>query len=196
MRSLYFIIVLFLTGCSTAQPPIAEYRIAPKADIGVHQTFCKKHSIKLAPLFVNSSLLSNHMRYRVGEYKEYNYTQSAWREAPSKEIANQLVNILNESALFDGVYAQSSSRNGDLLLEISVNDFIQVFNEEENRSHVKLDISLNLIENKSGELISFKSFSRMEETKSLDAKGGVEALNKLLGETYEDIVMWLSGSCK
>ncbi|WP_304546080.1 ABC-type transport auxiliary lipoprotein family protein [Sulfurimonas microaerophilic] len=195
MKIVLLAIAVFLfSGCSVTYPSVTDYRIDPQVELPVKQNRCKKHSIKVSPIFSNVSLSSTAMRYSVGRYKEYSFTQSAWSDSPSRMIANKLVNVLDDSALFDGVYGYKSSKSGDLVLEMSINEFIQSFNEAGDRSDAKIDISFNLIEKKSGKLIASKNFFKVMKTKTADAEGGVEALNILLGEVLEDTVVWLSGS--
>ncbi|QOP41741.1 ABC-type transport auxiliary lipoprotein family protein [Sulfurimonas marina] len=188
------ITVFLLSGCSVTYPSMTDYRIDPEVELPVDQNRCKKHSIKISPVFSNVSLSSTTMRYSVGRYKEYSYTQSAWADTPNRVIANKLVNVLDEAGLFDGVYGYKSSKKGDLVLEMSINEFIQSFNAAEDSSEAKIDISFNLVERKSGKLIASKSFYKVMKTKTADAEGGVEALNILLGKVLEDTVVWLSGS--
>lgn len=195
MKIVFLAIAVFLfSGCSVTHPVITDYRIDPNVNFSVTPSGCKKRSIKVSPVFSNVSLSSTTMRYSVRRYKEYSYTESAWADTPNRVIANKLVNVLDNSGLFDGVYGYKSSKHGDLVLEMSINEFIQSFSEAEDSSDAKIDISFNLIERKSGKLISSKRFTKEIKTKTLDAQGGVEALNILLGEVLEDTVVWLSGS--
>ncbi|MFT7860365.1 MAG: ABC-type transport auxiliary lipoprotein family protein [Sulfurimonas sp.] len=195
MKIVFLALAIFLlSGCSITHPAMTDYRIDPNVKPPVTTGGCKKHSIKVSPVFANSSLNSTAMRYSVGRYKEYTFTESAWADTPSRLITNKLVNVLNGSGMFEGVYGYKSSNSGDLILEMRINEFIQSFNESENSSDAKIDISFNLIERKSGKLLASKNFVKVMQTKTADAKGGVEALNILLGEVLEDTVLWLSGS--
>lgn len=191
MKIVLTLFIFLLTGCSVTHPSITDYRIDPNVKIQQSKNVSQKRSIKVAPLFFNVSLSTNSMHYRVGQYKEYTFTQSAWVDNPSRAIANKLVNVLEKSGMFDGVYNYKSSKSAELVLEVSVNEFIQSFNEAENSSNVTLDISYNLIEKKTSKLIGSKNFTKTMQTKTVDAEGGVEALNILLSKTLEDTVVWL-----
>lgn len=192
MKIILTILVFLLSGCSTTYPSITDYRIDPNVKIDKQSSVSKKHSIKVSPIFSNTSLTSNTMRYRIGKYKEYSFSQSAWVDNPNRVIANKLVNVLDASGLFNGVYSYKSSKSAELVLEVSINEFIQSFNETEDSSTVTLDISYNLIERKSAKLIGAKNFTKTMKTDTVDAQGGVEALNILLAETLEETINWLS----
>ena len=192
MKIIWIVLVFLLSGCSVTQPTITDYRIDPSVDIKQTQENLKQRSIKIVPLFSNVSLATNTMHYRVGQYKEYSFTQSAWADTPTRAITNKIVNVLEKSGLFDGVYSYKSSKSTELVLEVSINEFIQSFDEAENNSFVTLDISYNLIEKKTTKLLGTKNFTKTMQTKTVDAQGGVEALNTLLAETLEETVVWLS----
>ena len=194
MRKVFVLFIILLSGCSVSAPLITDYRINPNVNIKRTPEISQKQSIKILPIFSNSSLSTNAMHYRVGKYKEYTFTQSAWRESPSKAITNKLVNILEKSELFQGVYGYKSSKNPELILEVSINEFIQSFNEAENQSFVTVDISFNLIEQKRSKFIASKNFTKTMQTKTLDAQGGVEALNELLSQVLEETIVWLEKS--
>lgn len=192
----YGFVLLLVSGCSVTTPSVTEYRLDPQLNIQVKETRCSQKSIEITPLFVNNSLNNTTMRYKVGEYKEYLYTQSAWADAPSKMIANKLANVLQNSSLFKGVFSYRSPHKGDLVLELSVNEFMQSFDEKQEHSEVKLDISMNLFDKKTTELIATKSFVKVMQTETLDAQGGVDALNSVLGDTLNESVMWLEKRCQ
>lgn len=192
----YTAFLLFVSGCSVTTPSVTEYRIDPKVEITGKQGSCAKRSIEITPLFVNNSLNNTTMRYGIGAYQEYAFTQSAWADAPSKMIANKLANVLENSGLFHGVYSYKSAHQGDLVLELSVNTFIQSFDEKQEHSQAKLDISMNLFDKKSAQLIAAKKFTKVIQTKTLDASGGVGALNLALGETLLESVDWLAKRCQ
>ncbi|WP_428738014.1 ABC-type transport auxiliary lipoprotein family protein [Sulfurimonas sp.] len=193
MKIILTLIIFLLSGCSVTTPSTTDYRIDPKVTID-DKTTSTKQSIKIAPLFTNVSLSTNSMRYRVGDYKEYTFTQSAWVDNPNRSIANHLVHALQNSGLFEGVYSYKSSKSADLLLEVSIDEFIQSFNEAEDSSSVTLSISYNLIEKKTSKLLGAKNFTKTMQTKTVDAQGGVEALNTLLSQTLEETTIWLGKS--
>lgn len=192
MKIILAILVFILSGCSTTYPTVTEYRIDPSVKIEKHSGISKKYSIKVSPVFLNASLTSNTMRYRIGKYKEYSFSESVWVDYPNRVIANKLVAVLDASGLFNGVYSYKSSKSAELVLEVSLNEFIQSFNEAEDSSTVTLDISYNLIEKKNAKLIGSKNFRKTMKTERVDAQGGVEALNILLAQTLQETIDWLS----
>lgn len=178
-------------GCSITTPSVTDYRIDPALTITNNSESAQMRSIKVVPIFVNSSLANTKMRYRVGEYKEYTFTKAAWSQNPNRAITNRLVSALESSGLFHGVYGYKSSKKGDLILEFTLNEFIQSFNESQDSSSVSLSISYNLIERNTEKLIATKKIVKSMKSSSLDAQGGVKALNSILAQTLEETISWL-----
>ena len=191
MRTLLLILAILLSGCSVTTPSMTHYRIDPNMQIKPSQVPMQKYSVKVIPIFSNSSLSNNAMHYRVGEYKEYTYTQASWVESPNRAVANRLTQALADSKLFNGVYSYKSINKGDLVLEVDLGEFIQSFDEQNKTSSVKAAMHLHLIERDSGKLIASKNFVKTLQSKTLDAKGGVAGLNMVLGEMMEETVAWL-----
>jgi ABC-type uncharacterized transport system auxiliary subunit len=88
-----------------------------------------------------------------------------------------------------------SKAQSDLLLELRVDDCMQYFNKEVTLSYVKVAIGARLIDKASGKVIASKEFYTKQNTQTLDAKGGVAALNKTLETLLPQITTFVAGAC-
>jgi ABC-type uncharacterized transport system auxiliary subunit len=189
--------LLFLTACSTTYPAITEYRI--DMEMKKYQDIegsCKKDSLIVAQVFVKSSLMSKKMKYVVGKYKEYAYNQSEWAENPNRAISDAIVSVLQNADLFKTVESYKSFSRSDYTLESRVEEFSQYFSDDEKESFVKVSITFSLIDNKTAKVIATRQIIKEKKTQTPDAKGGVIALNEALGETLDEMIAWIAGSCR
>ena len=189
--------LLFLTACSTTYPAITEYRI--DMEMKKYQDIegsCKKDSLTVAQVFVKSSLMSKKMKYVVGKYKEYAYNQSEWAENPNRAISDAIVSVLQNADLFKTVESYKSFSRSDYTLESRVEEFSQYFSDDEKESFVKVSITFSLIDNKTAKVIATRQIIKEKKTQTPDAKGGVIALNEALGETLDEMIAWIAGSCR
>jgi len=191
-----FLLALFVTGCATKYPAVTEYRIKADPKQSTHlQNSCEKKSLTVAQVFVPSSLMSKRMKYVVGSYKEYAYNQSEWAENPNRAITQEIVKVLQNAKIFKTLENYKSFSRSEYTLESRVDDFSQYFSVDEKSLYVLVDMTFSLIENKTAKVVAIKHIIKKEEAKEPNANSGVEALNKALSETLEEMSAWLAGSC-
>jgi len=195
-------LVLFLTpflflACTTTTPTISQYRIDTNATSGsLSQTACKEKSLKIAQAFSSDSLMTHKMRYAQGKYKQYVFSQAEWAETPNRAITDEILRYIREKNLFKNVQiSKSRSRNG-FLLETSIEEFMQYFSEDETESYVKVKINLTFIDIKTSKVLSTKTIFSRVKVESVDALGGVKALNKALKSSLLTTDKWLGELCQ
>ncbi len=198
MRLIFIALSAFLfIGCSTTTPAVSEYRInvLPSQD-SFTQTGCKERSLKVAQAFSSGSLMSQDMNYGQGAHRQYKFTESEWAESPNRAISAEVLEYVKSTYLFKNVQvSKSRSRNG-LLLETNIEEFMQYFSEDEKSSFVKAKINFTLIDAKESKVLASKTFSSEVGVKTLNADGGVIALNKALENILFESGVWLGGICK
>lgn len=188
--------ILFL-GCSTTIAPKSEFRVNPTISLEKSDSLsCKKNSIKVAQAFSSNSLMSKDIYYAQGDYKQFIYSKSQWSIAPNRAITDMYLKLLRESDLFNSVQISKSRSKNDYILEVDIEDFMQYFNDELTDSYVNTQITLSLIESKSSIVFATKTFYSKVDVKSLNAEGGVDALNSSLSNILFDSADWLEGVCK
>ena len=189
--------IVLMSGCSGMHPSITEYRINTQYKIKkVEPTSCKNNSLKVAEAFSSSSLMSFNMNYAIGDNKQFTYSQSQWSLSPNHAISFEIVNLLRDMNLFKTVQISKSRTRDDIILETSIDDFMQYYSEDKNSSFVNVRISLTLIDTKTYKAVSTKSFLARVDSKSLDADGGVRALNLALKDVLVQSSLWLEEVCR
>ena len=189
--------VLVFFGCSrVVTPAVTQYRVLTNiSDKTQDMVGCKK-SIKIAQAFSSSSLMSQHMNYTQGSTKLYAYSQAQWAESPNLAITNEFFKHIQKADIFQTVLSSKSRSKADMLLEINIEDFMQYFNEDETKSYVHIALSLTLLDTKTSKPIATKSFEVREDVKTLDASGGVDALNHALEVIINKSIKYLEGKCR
>lgn len=185
------IALLFFSGCSTVTPSTQEYTINPKATI--EKSVKSDKIIRLATTKSIPSLMSKHIIYIRANGESGNYLYSRWSDIPSVMIEHAILNTLNEHSVFKAILPSTSVATADLLIESDLVSFTHSF-DASGKSYGVIDITYRLIDPKTKMTISSKRFFITTEADSLDAKGGVKALNKATQLLSEQFILWLNST--
>ena len=203
MKKLLFVLVgigVFFGGCSIkSSPPVDEYTIVLKAnrvEPSAHTSRCRNKSVKLLEPFGAYAYTTNDLHYVVLPNQENSYNLSAWSQSVAGTLYGEMVRAVSKSGLFGSVANYSSVAKSDYILEMEINDFKQYFSSDLKHSYVVADLTFTLIETKRFKVVAQKEFIKKTDTKSLDAKGGVDALNEAFNEIVPEMLTWLSGVCQ
>ncbi len=189
-----FTSLFILSGCVDKQPHVSEYVLQKQLQIPqAKQTQCFEKSLKVARSYGSSLYMKEDMLYGVNQYQIETFTKSKWAIAPAKAINAQIVDMLREMKLFSTVHSSKSLSYSDYILESNVDEFLQYFSQDD--SYVKVTVSFALIDHKNVKTVAAKSFSAQVNVDELNAKGGVEALNKALDEILLEVSKWLGEVC-
>jgi len=196
MRSFIIIVLaVFVSACSVSVAPVTEYTLDINRSTGVVLKQSCNKSLKVQKAFAQNNLMQTKMYYGEGVYKRYPYSESVWLDAPNKMISDALAQKMQVAKLFTSVSTYKSRAKSDLLLEVNIEDFTQYFDVNETHSFARLSITLNLLVADTNRVIQSKTFQAQKKVNSLDAKGGVSALNVLLNDFLEKSVLWIEGVC-
>ncbi len=188
--------IVLLSGCATTKTSITEYRVVAKTSKAQSVVDgCKEKSLKIAQAFSSSSLMSLKMDYVQEESKIFSYSQAHWNESPNHSVTMEILKEIRDSKLFKNVQISRSRSKNSWILETNIEDFLQYYSEGLKDSFAKVIISLTLIDSKTNSVIATKTFSSKINTNSLDAEGGVEALNRALSDVLTQNIEWLNGVC-
>ncbi len=198
MKFLYIVTVLFLlSGCSVQSPTVSEYRIDAKPlTQPFSQTTCRDKSLKVSQAFSPSNLMTLKMNYGQGSHKQFVYSQSQWAQSPNSALTAELVKFIKETRLFKNVQISKSRSKSDILLETNIEDFMQYFSKDETSSFSNVAITLTLIDIKTNSVISTKTFNSKVNVTSMNASGGVIALNSALKNVLLASGEWLGETCR
>ena len=197
---LYFFTVILVTlfsGCSSPTPPITEYRIvSDKILFDTNSSKCSGKSLKVSEAFSSSALMSLDMNYATNVNKQFTYSQSQWSSSPNNAITSEIVKLIRDTNIFKTVQISKSRTKNDMILEISIDDFMQYFIKNNQESFVNVQITLTLVDSKTSIATATKTFEVKIDSKTLDAEGGVEALNLALHEILLQSAKWIGGVCR
>ena len=195
-KILILLSIVLLSGCVTTKPSITEYRVVAKTSKAQSVVDgCKEKSLKIAQAFSSSSLMSLKMDYVQEESKIFSYSQAHWNESPNHSVTKEILKKIRDSKLFKNVQISRSRSKNSWILETNIEDFLQYYSEGLKDSFAKVIISLTLIDSKTNSVVATKTFSSKVNTNSLDAEGGVEALNRALSDVLTQNIEWLNGVC-
>lgn len=190
-------VVLLLGGCATVHPPKVEYNLSSKAQSkGFRSSGCATTSLKVAEAFSVGTLMSLNMNYVQGANKQFSYSQAQWAISPNQAITAKLLELVRETNLFRNVQVSKSRSKNDWILEASIEDFMQYFSEDLSESHARAVITLTFIDANTNSVLATKTFTAKVGAKTLDADGGVEALDRALLELLTQIDIWFTEVCK
>jgi cholesterol transport system auxiliary component len=193
-----FTVALLFSGCLvTTVPPKVEYRINPSVKQQTYDAkMCQENSLKIAQAFSTKTFSTKKMNYVQGEFLENSYSASEWSITPNRAISEKFKTFIRDTKIFKTVESSKSRSRSDLILEVNIEDFIQYFDATSTQSHAKVEIGLTLIENRSKKVLASDVFTAKVDAKSLNAEGGVEALNLALAEVLYDSSLWLNKVCR
>ena len=196
-----YIVLVFLglvfAGCTIKELPITEYKI--DIDIPIKKSIskeCKTKSLKISQGFSNTKLKTLNMNYAQGKNKIYTYTQSIWAEAPNEAITSEVLKMLRDKQIFKTVQSSKSRLKSDLILEITIERFMQSFDEDLKNSYADIFLNFTIIDANTNKVVSSKSFKAKEISNTLDAIGGVKALNQALSRVLSDSMDWFEEVCR
>ncbi len=198
MKLIISIIGLFLVlGCSTTEPTVVEYILnSPNTSSTSEAQGCKQKSIKVSHAFAKPSLMSLKMDYAESNNKIFSYSVAQWNQSPNRVITQKIYTEIRDYNIFKNTLVSKSRTRSDFILEINIEDFLQYYSADLKKSYANVVISLSIIDSRTYNVISNKTFSAKVDTKTLDAEGGVVALESALNNILVQNKEWLDGVCK
>jgi ABC-type uncharacterized transport system auxiliary subunit len=190
-------VALILSACVSPRPAMKEFTLDTNTSVTPNAAKgCKEKTLKIAKLFTDPSLVAHDIRYRKGNLQEFRYSQSQWADSPANMIYKSEVALVRSLKLFKSVQVANSKTKNDLILETNVDDFRQYYDAKVTSSYARVAITFTLVNTQTHEVVKTKTFVSEKETPSLDAKGGVIALNAALSEVLQNAGKWLQEVCQ
>jgi len=189
-KILLSVMTLFLlVGCSSKE--IKPYEIYSINDSSKNeQSLHVEKVLKIAKIKSSNQMQSDKIWYKESSVKIDSYFYSKWNAAFTDMLEQNLVNSISRSELFKTTYTRYSKVRADLVLESELIDSVHNVSSD----IVSFGIRLYLIEGSM--LKSSKEFIYEEKCSSKDAKGAVEAYEKIIKKLNKDVVIWLIKSVK
>jgi len=198
MKQLYiFLSLVIFSACSTTYPPYTSYDIKlQNSAVANKAKACSQETLRVDNVSTSQLLMSTKMYY-VSGVESYSYSVSEWSERPSEFITEAFVTALQKSNVFANVISADSKAKSHYLLESRVDTFMQYYDAAQTKSYAKISVSFFLIDTQTQEIVAHMHFEKEEPCESLDAKGGVKALKKLLQEAANALALWIADEgCK
>ncbi|SFZ98267.1 hypothetical protein MNB_SV-5-1779 [hydrothermal vent metagenome] len=191
MKYIVLILSMFLlSSCGLKESkPITEYTLVLEKISPVSSSRYKNKTLKVYfPQSLKEKLTSG-MNYSYSLSDRGTYLNSRWSNSIAQLIQGNIIEALDNSRIFKGVLPFSSTVAEDYRLEIEIYDFSHHVRGNESNSVVIMKCSL--IATHDGKLKKTRRFFYKIPTKTVDAKGYVEATNIAMNRLMRDLVLWL-----
>lgn len=179
--------VLIFGGCSVKVPSVTNYTINTNVKIKQNVDGCKRSSIKISKAFAPNYLSMKDIFYVVDGKRQLKYNEAMWAISPKEMVTTEFEKMLKSSSFYGAVIDYKSRARADFIVEINIDDFMQYYNKELDKSYVVVTLSLNLIKSASSKVVLSKTFMYKVDSKELDVDGGVDALKTALSKVLIQI---------
>ena len=188
-KLILILILLWFSGCSSKQAALKVYTLDTPTVAKVSNSKFKYKTIKVSFPQTLKEKISNKMSYSYSMSDQGSYLNSQWSNNIGKLLQGTIILALEQSRFFKGVLPYESTAGEDYRLESSIFAFSHQVRGEQ--SHALVSILFSLIDTDTGKLVKTKRFSYKVATKTVDAKGYVEATNEAVNRLVNDMLRWL-----
>lgn len=190
---LIFIVSLVFMGCSFKPDPLpANQKLRLEVmPVSIQPRAISAKVLKVSTPYGLRSLQGRDILYTHGDGVYKPYRDHHWEDTPARQLTLLLSNALQESGLFSTVISAPSRVRYDYVLESRVSAFEHHLEDE--KSFVRLHVSLYLVEGVKKEVVSSLRFTWDEPTPTIDAKGVGQAFNKAIERLHKESILWLGG---
>ena len=181
--------IISLFGCSKL-PTLDIYSIEMPIIKSKQQSKYKNKTVKIAyPKSLKDTITQN-MDFTYSSSERGSYQNSQWSNNLAKLLQGATIELLESSQIYKAVVPDSSTISEDYTIESTIYAFYHSL--KSNNSKAIVSIEYRLIDSRDNRLIKSKRFSYAEDTTTKDAKGYVEATNKIMKRLGDDLLSWLS----
>ncbi len=182
--------VFILSACSMKEAPVMKtYTLVVPHVAALQSSSYRNKVLKVSYPLTLKEKLNDKMYYSYTLSDSGAYLNSRWSNNVGKLLQGSMINVLTQSRLFKVVLPFSSDVEEGLRLESSIFDFSHHIRGDDSYAIVSIQYTLMNAEN--GKLIKTKRFSYKEQTTTTDAKGYVEATNRIMNRLSRDLLLWL-----
>jgi len=190
MRYFIIAITILISGCGFKElKPINYFSISKPTNLTVYNSY-NNSSVKVAyPLSLDRALDYNMAFEYIGGNSGY-YQNSQWINPLNKLIRSNIIASLKKAKIFKDVLPIESSVLEDYRIEITVNSFKNII--QNNKSYALINLDISLIDMSSRSIIKRKTFKYKEPSATLNAKGYADAVNRAFKKLDKELILWLS----
>jgi cholesterol transport system auxiliary component len=191
MKYLLSIFILFIiSACSLKDAPVLNrYTLGTQSIMVVTHSSYHNKTIKVSFPQTLKEKISTKIHYSYSSSQRGVYQNSQWSNNIGKLLQGSVIQILDESRLFKAVLPYESTAGEDFRLESTLFDFSHYLRGD--ASYAVVSLQFALIDSYTGRLLKTKRFSYKEDTITINAKGYVEATQKIMNRLSRDLLAWL-----
>ncbi|MCW1360176.1 ABC-type transport auxiliary lipoprotein family protein [Campylobacter sp. CCS1377] len=192
-KILLCIFALFLSACSFSQkeinPPSVKF-ILNSDELLATETLTQTHyKIKIlmpqSPLYLQSNQI-----YYLKKNELNSYAFHMWESPLTMSYYSFMTHKLQNSGIFEAVINKNSLISPDYILESRMDNFEQVFDDNDNFVWLKMSVSLIRAQDKT--LLGQRFFDYRTEVDNQNIQSVVAAFDKTLNSLSNDLVVWIS----
>ncbi len=190
MRMILLISLFLLSGCSFKEAPVMNvYSLVVPSVSPVSYGKYRNKILKVSYPVALGEKMNDNMYYSYSLSDRGTYLNSRWSNAAGRMLQGSIIQILSQARLFKVVVPFASDVEENLRLESTVFDFSHHVRGE--ASYAIVSIQFTLMDAETGKLVKARRFSYREPTVTIDAKGYVEATNRIMLKLSRDLLEWL-----
>lgn len=132
------------------------------------------------------------MSYSRAPHERALYQYASWAERPSSRVVQLLVRRLDARGDFASVAELGSGVNGDLVLNIAVDELVHDTASGQGR----FQLTAVLIDRSARALVARRTFESAVPVPQANARGAVEALSRAVTNVLDELVPWLDAAAE
>jgi len=188
--TLSIVSVFLLFGCTATTPGVNEYTLLSSKTVQPTTVSLSSKSLSVSLSKSIPSLSSKNLIYLRENGETGTYLYSRWSDTPTALLQRSLITSLYENALFASLSPSNSIAQADWVLESDLDAFYHRFAHTKSEGYI--DITYRLIDTRTKRLLGSKRFSISSPAPTMDAAGGVDALQKATRELNAQSTQWLT----
>ena len=188
--TLSIVSAFMLFGCTATTPSVNEYTLLSSKTIQPTTIPLSSKSLSVSLSKSIPSLSTKNLIYLRENGETGAYLYSRWNDTPTALIQRSLITSLYENALFTSLSSSNSLAQADWVLESDLDAFYHRFTHTKSEGYI--DITYRLIDTRTKRLLGSKRFSISSPAPTMDATGGVDALQKATHELNTQCILWLT----
>ena len=195
----YSFVLAMMCGCSlqTTVAANTQYRFEAAPQMQNYSSrACRNDLLQLKNINAYEPMTNRSIYYQVGDLKLASYSESNWEEAPFKTVELSFIRSIRDTKIFKDVLLSRSAAKPDFILEYSIEEFMQHFDENMRSSYATVKIHFALLENKNSRLLYSTTIEKRVPSSALNALGGVKALQLALSDVMWQTNIWLDTQCQ
>ena len=122
------------------------------------------------------------------------YQFANWSDRPARSVAGLTETRLSRVGGFKTVAQSTSAVRADLLLSLRLNELTH--DDSVSPGVVRLDMTADLLDWRTRELIARRTFTQKVEVESRDSIGGAQAANRAVTAMLDELSLWVETSTK